>query len=88
MKDKYFIDSKEENFVDRHTTPVNPPPGHLPFESALSERSSIRNNIPEETPNEELAEDTNNEDAENKNKKTSKDSWHNNPPNQDPLSNL
>ena len=50
MKNKDYIDSKEENFVERNTTPVASPPEELPFEVELPENSPRRKNIPEETP--------------------------------------
>jgi len=50
MKNKDYIDSKEESFVEKHTTPVASPPEELPFEVELPENSPRRNNIPQEAP--------------------------------------
>ncbi len=53
MKNKDYIDSKEENFVERNTTPVASPPEELPFEVELPENSPPRKNIPQKAPFEE-----------------------------------
>ena len=50
MKNKDYIDSKEDNFVERSTTPLVSSPEELPFEVELPENSPRRNNIPEEAP--------------------------------------
>lgn len=50
MKNKDYIDSKEDNFVERNTTHLASSPEELPFEVELPENSPHRNNIPEEAP--------------------------------------
>lgn len=64
MKNKYNINSKEENFVEKHTTPVASPPEELPFEVELPENSPRRNNMPQETPGKEEKHPDDEEPAE------------------------
>jgi len=48
MKNKEYLDSKENNFVESNTTPVVSPTEELTVEVELPENSPHRNKIPEE----------------------------------------
>ncbi|MBA3756079.1 MAG: hypothetical protein H0X02_07605 [Nitrosomonas sp.] len=64
MTNKENSDSKEQNFVDKHTTHISSPPEELPFEVELPEDSPGRKNTTQETPSKEKRQPDDEEPAE------------------------
>lgn len=64
MKNKEYLDSKEQNFVDKNTTHISAPPEELPFEVELPEDSPRLKNTSQETSRKEKNRPDDEEPAE------------------------